>query len=227
MNCHECQELVQRILDGASIAAHRQNLEPHLAICTHCREFHAASQRLLEGLRMLPPALPPANLSREITARVVSQTRRLRFQRRVAMTTALAASLLLVVLTGYRLFEGGETAPMASSSTSPVELAPSSEAPPSFDRSVAEAGLAVMALTRRTAGETVAQGKLLLPVVVPDGGFLEQNKSRVTPEPGASLQEVRQTVSAGLEPVTTSARRAVDLFLREIPSMPLERKSGL
>jgi hypothetical protein len=35
--------------------------------------------------------------------------------------------------------------------------------------------------------------------------------------PTRPLREAGEGVSEGLEPVTTSARRAVDLFLRELP----------
>jgi predicted anti-sigma-YlaC factor YlaD len=225
MNCLECQELAQRFLDGESIDARRTEVEPHLAICANCRELHAASQRLLEGMRLLTPPVPPADLARKVTARVLGQGRRLRFQKRVALTAALAASLVLVVSLFYR---GSDSVRQVAVPTTPQAESPvASQRTPSLDWSVAEAGLAVAALTRRTASETVGQGRLLLPAVVPDRIVNDGPRNRKTPEPTAPLQEVKQTVSLGLEPVTTSARRAVDLFLREIPPMPLERKPGL
>jgi hypothetical protein len=41
------------------------------------------------------------------------------------------------------------------------------------------------------------------------------------------LREAGEGVGDGLEPVTNSARRAVDLFLRELPPMDLGANSGL
>jgi predicted anti-sigma-YlaC factor YlaD len=219
MNCLESQELVQRFLDGEALDARRTELEPHLAICANCRELHAASQRLLDGLRLMPPALPPDHLARNITAQALRQGKRSRLQKRVAMTAALAASLMLAVLAGYRSLRPGPLESADSTSLSAAKPA----AGPSLDQSVAEAGIAVVALTRRTADETVGQSRWLLPVVVPD--VAEPLPALPNRETIGPLQEVRQTVSAGLEPVATSARRAVDLFLREIP--PLERKRGL
>ena len=44
---------------------------------------------------------------------------------------------------------------------------------------------------------------------------------------GQSLREAGEGVAASLSPVATSARRAFDLFLREIPPLPPEAKTGL
>jgi anti-sigma factor RsiW len=44
--------------------------------------------------------------------------------------------------------------------------------------------------------------------------------------PTQSLLAAGKTVSTGLEPVTTSARRAVDLFIREIEPLDQNRKGG-
>jgi hypothetical protein len=45
--------------------------------------------------------------------------------------------------------------------------------------------------------------------------------------PAQSLRQAGQGVATGLEPVATSARRAFDLFLRDIPPVAPEVKSGL
>ncbi len=224
MNCLECQELLQRVLDGESHDERRTEVEPHLTICTNCREFHAAGQRLLEGLRYMPTPMPPADLTAKVTSRVLSQGRRLRFQRRVVAAAALAATLLLAWV-GFRSFQGSPDTTTAS--TPPEESRPGVAKPVPLDRGMAQAGLAIVAITRRAADETVGQGRLLLPVVVPNDVLPKHQANAPSPQPAASLQEVRQTVSLGLEPITTSARRAVDLFLREIPPMPVDRKQGL
>ena len=71
---------------------------------------------------------------------------------------------------------------------------------------MAQAGSAVASLTTRTADETVAKTKVLLPVVVdPSLGKVELTSSV---EPAArSLRETGESMTAGLEPVADSARR--------------------
>jgi hypothetical protein len=91
-------------------------------------------------------------------------------------------------------------------------------APPSLRENVEEATSAVASLTRRTAGETVEQGRLLLPAVslpAPEQAALAEPLE----PPVESLRQAGQGVTTSLAPVTTSARRAVDLFLRDIPPM--------
>jgi hypothetical protein len=88
-------------------------------------------------------------------------------------------------------------------------------------RRIEEAGLAVVALTRKTADETVGQTKFLLPVSIPHTAVGDaQELEQALGPPARSLREIQDGMSAGLEPVATSARRAVGFFLREI--RPLE-----
>jgi len=98
-------------------------------------------------------------------------------------------------------------------------------ATPSIRDSVAELGAAVASVTRRAADGTVEQARQLLPDV-PTPALSETSVLAQTLDPPSrSLLEAGQGVSAGLEPVTDSARRALDLFLREIPPMEPEGKS--
>jgi hypothetical protein len=95
---------------------------------------------------------------------------------------------------------------------------------------MAEAGSAVVNITRRKADETVGQSWLFWPAVTPppldDPSVLSQPLELGGP-PARSLREAGQSVSAGLEPVTSSARRAFDMFLRELPPVGAEDKPGL
>jgi hypothetical protein len=92
---------------------------------------------------------------------------------------------------------------------------------------VAEAGAAVVALTQRVADETVEDTQLLLPrgdaPPLPAADVLQQTLG----PPAHSLQEAGQIVSAGLDPVVMSARRAFDLFWRELPPAESTEKPGL
>ena len=79
--------------------------------------------------------------------------------------------------------------------------------------------MAVVSLTRRTADETIDQTRLLLPVNIPQASLSAAPELRQVLEPPAqSLREIQESMSVGLEPVATSARRAVGFFLREIPT---------
>jgi hypothetical protein len=218
MNCTDWENLLQERLDGGP-AADRPGLEPHLAACPSCRERHAAARRLEEGLRLLAPPAPPAGLSGRVAARVLDDRHaRLRRRHRLLRTVAaVAAAVLLVFLTVRDRPSPPEPVP-------PVVAALQAPAPsPSLRDSVAEASTAVVDLTRRTADETVGQGRLLVPVVVgtpPDAAGDPQSSVH-------SLREAGQGVSTGLDPVTDSARRALDLFLRDIPPMGTDTKQGL
>jgi Putative zinc-finger len=214
MNCADFERRLQDRLDGAA-AAGPAGLDEHLAACPACRERQAAARRLEEGLRLLAAPAPPAGLAERITARALAERRaRLRLRQRLRTTLAVAASLLLVLVTVRDRPPAPEPLPVAAVG----EDGP----PPSLREDFAEASSAMVDLTRRTADETVGQGRLFVPVVVarPDGMDIAALPS------GKSLREAGQGVSTGLEPVTDSARRALDLFLNEIPPMGPDAKQG-
>jgi anti-sigma factor RsiW len=195
--------------DEKRIAWHR-----HLAACPACREWHALAQHLDEGLRGLPAPVAPVGLTQQIVRSVLAEQQARRRLRRLRFAAALAAAVLLVVF--LRDLRPHPTGPPAfpEPSGGSLSVAPPS---PSLPDSMAEAGSAVAALTRRVADETVEETRLVLPrgetLPLPDAGVLQQT---LTP-PARSLQEAGQVVSAGLDPVVTSAQRAVVLFWREVP----------
>jgi predicted anti-sigma-YlaC factor YlaD len=206
MNCPEFHEHLQRRLDGLPIADNGA-LARHLADCPDCRALNAAATRLGDGLRLLPMPVPPVGLSAHIATQVLAERRRSRQLRQVL---ALAAGLLLAVAVGSYAWR--PAGPSEVARVQPPDVAP---AGPSLQESVAEAGSAVVSLTRRTAAETVEPTRLLWQDFValptgPDAGVLEDTLD----PPARSLREAGQNVASALEPVTTSARRAVNLFLR-------------
>ena len=227
MNCSDCQELLQQYLDGTPLAE-RALFDQHVAACPECREWHAAAQRLTTGLRLLVAPAPPSGLTARIISGVLADRHaRQRFRRQLTVGAALAASLLLVALAGYFWTRTGDVNPTPSGTNPPVANNQPVEtpAPPSLRDSVAEVGSAVASVTRRTAGDTVEQARQWLPAV-PTPALSESSVLEQTLDPPArSLREAGQGVSAGFEPVTSSARRALDLFLREIPPMESDGKS--
>jgi hypothetical protein len=219
MSCADGEHGLQERLDGAG--GDRPDLEPHLATCPTCRERHAAARRLEEGLRLLAPPAPPAGLTGRIASRVLAD-RRARLRRRRLLLPGAAAAAAAAVLLVYFLASREHPSPPEPVAPMVVEYHPESPPSASLRDSVVEASSAVVDLTRRTADETVGESRLLVPVVVtrpPDAGG--------GPMPAVQpLREAGQGVSTGLDPVTDSARRALDLFLQDIPPMGLDTKQG-
>jgi hypothetical protein len=140
----------------------------------------------------------------------------------VVVPLALAACLLAAIAARLYWTRRAGPAPEAPR-PDPTQMARPQEVPAEpigIRQSVAEAGQAVASLTSRTAEEAVGEARWLLPRV--------KTRDLSTPRPGPSADTLRQAgagVRAGLEPVTDSARRAVDVFLREVP-MDLSAGNG-
>ena len=223
MNCLECQELIQRCLDGQLVPSDGGAFATHLVLCSDCRDHYADAQCLLDGLRVLPPSRPPADLLGRICRQImVERVRASQFRRRV-VGSGLAASILLTCWAVYTASRSVSMAEIQVQSAQIQQTRPLADSG-SLHRSIQEAGQAVVALTRRTADETVDQTKLLFLVGIPQAAFGDARElEQVLEPPAESFREIQEAMSAGLEPVATSARRAVGLFLREIPP----RENGL
>jgi hypothetical protein len=81
--------------------------------------------------------------------------------------------------------------------------------------SASELGEVVAELSNETAEETVGETRRWVSNV-PSPTLPRVDLAAMEP-PTQPLREASEGLSEGLEPVTTSARRAVDLFLRELP----------
>jgi hypothetical protein len=230
MNCSESQDLLQRRLDGEPIDE-RAALNEHLHSCAECRQLHAVAGRLEDGLRLFAPPMPRRDLSATIVGAVLADRReRTRTTRRRWLSVAaVAAGLLLAVYAGQRagFFSGRSTEPVVANPgpTPPTGVAiKQPEEPlagPSVVASVFEVSSAVASLTKRTATETVGQTWLLLPDSLPTPSLTETDVVPPLLEPAAgSLLQAGQSVSAALDPVTSSAKRAFSLFVREGSSQP-------
>ncbi len=222
MNCADFHDLLQQRLDGAP-GPEPAGLDRHLAECAECRAWQAAARRLEEGLRRLTPPAPPAGLADRMVAGVLANRRaRLRIRQRVFTAAALAAAVLLAVTFGPRW----RTQPVTETPSGPaiahVQPPAPAPAPAPLDGRVEDAGSALVAFMGQTVDEAMVHGRGLLPsrlpaTPLPASDLLEQPLG----PPVRSLRAAGESVSAGLEPVTTSARRAFDLFLQELP--PLDR----
>jgi hypothetical protein len=135
--------------------------------------------------------------------------RRRRWQSRLVMSAA-AAALLMALFSGWSHFRTVPAIP---------PVAGDQNRPPSLRQSVEQAGYAVAAMTKRAADETLDQSRFFMQVALPTRRMLTEEEPIVLREPPLEpLRAVQHGVSDGFEPVTTSARRAVNLFWRERPS---------
>lgn len=242
MNCSESQDNLQQRLDGEPIPD-RAALSQHLAECADCRLLHAAAGQLEVGLRKMAAPLPPPNLRNNIVAAALKE-RSARRRRRLVIGMALAASVLLAVglalpLPGLAPNEEGLSGRLAQmrkyfvnliwpqpdvvwievtnldlgASTSPVP----EEKAPSLRDSMAEAGTAMVSLTKRTADQTVEQTRILTEVLPMPMNVFEAVPPMPDQPIASALEHTGQRVATGFEPVTNSARRALSMLLRENP----------
>ncbi|HLJ93588.1 MAG TPA: zf-HC2 domain-containing protein [Gemmataceae bacterium] len=210
MDCVESQDLLQRWLDGEPAALDRADWTAHLSGCSECREWYAATRCLRDGLALLSPPQPPADLGDRICRHILTERIRTTRTRRMLFASAIAAGLLLAWCSAYF---GLRTASSTNPSAELARLEPERPVLSLHDQ-IEEASSAVVALTRRTADETMRETRLLLPVDIPQASVAGPPQLGHALEPSAqSLREIQQSMAAGLEPVATSARRAVGLFL--------------
>jgi hypothetical protein len=101
MNCLECRELIQRMMDGDFSPENQSALAAHATSCHNCRELQAAARRLLDGLRRAARPEPPAGLDQRICQAALLQSQRQFRTRRVAWAAAMAAGILAVLSLGY------------------------------------------------------------------------------------------------------------------------------
>lgn len=238
MNCREFAPWLQTWLDnhaaGRSFPPARNDppaLQEHLSQCQACREQYASAQRLTEGLKLFARPAPPPGLTDRILARTLTDraARRRGWQRRLYFTYALAASILVMVIGGYF----GEPGPKKSgdevstvqkdppkTDPKPVEKPPEKtpEPAPVLAKTGDEVKSKVAALTGKLFDKAREDAKHLF-AAAPAFEFPPMEAGVLPPEPidpTASLRTAGQEISAGLQPVTRSARRAMDSFLREL-----------
>jgi anti-sigma factor RsiW len=232
MNCQDYHSYLQRLLDGDS-PGEEDALGEHLAQCAQCRAWHAAALRLAAGLHLLQSPIPPAGLTDRVFSRALAERRQRVSWRRRLTTLAVAASLLFVSLAGYahwfRLASGRPEPPVASNSRESPGETESPHLPlanvTSLRESVTEVGSLVASLGRRTVDQTVVQSGPLLPVLVPPGWEGLDFEQPLTPS-AQGVWDAGEGMATGLKPITNSARRALDLFRREVPPLSVQGKQG-
>jgi hypothetical protein len=219
MNCAEFEDWLQRRLDGVDTS--EGEAEHHRAGCPACASLHEALSRLEVGLRARPLLLPPPGLADRIVHEVVTRRRTARRLQFAVAVGALAAALLLVLVLGKQPANNGRSTDSDVVKRHEIEPAPLAVQPKLNDR-VGEAGSALASLFSKTADETMKEAKLVLPERVTPSANDVAALTTPTLDPATQpLYDAGQTVSSGLEPVATQARKAVTLFWRDMPPMPV------
>jgi hypothetical protein len=222
MNCADIERLVQQRLDGAPVDV--PAADSHLGGCPACRQLWSACQRLEDGLRSIAPPVVPAGLRDRVVAGYLQDrqdAQRLARRRLVIGITSLAASTLFVA------FLLKPWAPPVDRPDEPAPLVKTDE-PKTAPRagnvqdSVGEAGQALVAIVTRTAGDTVGSGRLLMPDAVAIATPMTEAWGETLVPPAEPVRDVSRGVSTAVAPVTNSARRAVNLFWRDLPPMNFE-----
>jgi hypothetical protein len=213
MKCLECQDWLQRRLDGVKLADEK-GLDQHLAGCSSCREQHAAATRLLQGLARVGTPVPPPDLARRVTALVLKDRvlRQGRMTRRLYVTAALAASVFLMLLISYALQPRPTPSPGVQEPTPLVQKA--HPALPQGDE-------IPLRPAQPALPESLVQS---LEALLPDVPVKELPAvAELEPlDPAAqSLKQAGREVTASLQTVTRSARQAFDYFSRELPTLDL------
>ena len=216
-DCAAFEAVVQRVLDRELGPEALDG--PHAAGCPDCRRLAASAKVLAAGLDRLRgvPQVEAARSDRIAAAaawdyRVRS---RVRWAGRAA-AVALAASVLVAAVL-YGPWAGRPNQPDVVRRQEPV---PQPEPVPErvADR-VADAGSALASITRKATDQALTPTRHLIPP--PESVTLPDPELASTVEPAAeSLAAMPQAAKSGIEPMTTGAKRAVSLFLRDTGLAP-------
>ncbi|MBI2805196.1 MAG: hypothetical protein HYX68_09490 [Planctomycetes bacterium] len=217
MNCLDCQDLLQKRLDGDPLG-NGEALEQHLNQCAPCRETHAAAALLLETLPRIAPPGAPADFARTVTAEVLRdrRVRLAKMRRRVWVTAALAASVLMMLFAAYWWLP--RTAPEEPQQPF-VKLPPKIDPPKKIlvpPPKMPEPRNGFASLTERMADTTRDHAKVVLVAASLDG--VEKLPAvNDLPMLDGGVREAGQEVSDGVRAVARNARKALDFFAREMP----------
>lgn len=198
--CAPAQDALQRLLDGEPSWDSSEAVD-HRAVCVDCREELALAQSMSRAMR---PAVVPGELAERVLSAAVKSQRRRRMAYSLGVGGAIAASIMAAVIavlpTSQTVTERPSSASIRRPNEEPVASKPLGD-------TVVEARDALVSLTRRTATDTRDNSVGLIP------------NPKLPEMPGTSdglepLAEAQSGAARSVEPITTSARRALSVFLR-------------
>jgi hypothetical protein len=220
-DCAAYDRLVNVVLDGEA-AVSELFANTHPTGCQPCREIRDAAILLINGLKQTPSAKPQPDFVDKVTrsaARDYQKRRIIRWSGRVA-SGAIAAGILIIWLSSPSALQPTQNDVAGSVSKklpeplpvlNPEMIVRDKSPADSLQERLGEAGSALIALSRKATDETLTPARNLLPAPTPR--VLPMQTSVELPEP---LTELPQAAKAGLEPLTNTAKRAVNLFLRDV-----------
>ncbi len=197
-SCEQFEDAIHRVLDGdlppAALAV------PHVEVCPTCRESAATVVAMLAGLQALPPIEPPPGFATRVLPAVVAERRRSDVRRSVRIAMASLAAAVVVAFLAIHNRTADRPAMVVKSPSLP------NAAPPSVGRSFADAGSAVVSLTRRATQESLSPARNL---------FASLDTPRPLPIPISASPVVVPSASP-VQPITNTAKRALNLFIRDV-----------
>ena len=199
--CDRFANLVQAALDRDRPLSDLDT--DHVIQCEACRDLAAAARMLSANLEPLSSIAVPADFIERIVPVVAAERSRERLLRRGVM--AGLASLAATVMAVFFGIPRGQDPAVAIQEPASSALIK----PPPVEHSLREAGLAFANLTKRTAQESIAPARNLLKTIDWDD------------EPTAAPQLPKESASPveTVAPITNTARRAIDLFIRDVGSL--------
>ncbi len=198
-DCPAFESLVQRVLDGERPLADLES--PHANACENCRDLAVSARLLSLGLTDSLTAVPTIDFASRVVPSVLANRRRERATRRTIV--AVAASLAACVTVA--LFASPQPSGGPSQAGKSVQ-SQTDRKPPQVVESFRLAGSAFVSLTKRAASESLEPAKnLLVGIERPD-----------PPLPVIRPLDTGLPVSSPVEPITNTARRAINLFIRDV-----------
>ena len=193
-SCDLALTVLQRRLDG-EFAHTTPEVDAHLASCATCHSRFAAAELFLHAY----PPRPRAGFVDRITVAVRRDARNREVTRWAAVSVAIAAAILIALRLAW---------PHAPADLPPIVKAPSG---PSVEDRIAQARTTVV------AWRDAATQKVKVPS---DWPAMTPNKDLATAfEPAkATFADASKGLASGIEPITDSAKRAMNLFRRDLPA---------
>ncbi len=220
MNCRDFDRTWNDRLDtrGEPLEAEGVALEAHAAACPACQALAVRYRTLRQALLAWgpPPAVSAGFADRFLERRDVAEARpasRAPSTRAWSISIAVAASLLLAAVLANRIDPGGGAKPGAARAPSVA-----SPAPRPLTDALAEATSASWDLARHASAPAARIGRHVFnsaTVRLPSATF--SKPVLVRPVSGV-LQSVEERVSAGVRPLSGTARRAFGFLLGTSPS---------
>lgn len=219
IDCPAFEAVVQRVLDRELGPEALDG--PHPTACAECRRLAMSAKVLASGLDRMRgrPQVEAARTDR-IAAAAAWDSRfrsRVKWAGRTAAFALAASVLVAVALLGP--WAGGTKAPEIVRRPEPLPQPAPTPAPERVADRVADAGSALASITKKASDRTLTPTRNLFPP--PERVSLPDSTLAATVEPAAeSVASMPQSAKSGIEPMTTGAKRAVNLFLRDTGIAP-------